>query len=260
MTSGDAVNPARVTAARFSTLGFVTPSVSPRKPAPVAFRLLAALAVVALLLAGGWAAGALITDDFAASMLLTAVWVGIVGLACLLLVRSRREMWPALAAFALIAAVGGIYLGMETFLDDEVNEDVVTASAPARSGGEQDGAGGGGSGTSGNVLLARGQFESLAHDTEGVAQTIEVRGDKRFLTLTDFETDNGPDLRVYLSTPDADQGSPGEDSEDLGGLKGNKGDQQYEIPKGVDLDRLNKVVVWCRAFSVGFGSAELRGG
>jgi hypothetical protein len=226
----------------------------------VPIRILAALAVVVLLLAGGLAAGALISDDFTVSMLLTAVWVGIVGLACLLLVRSRREMWPVLAAFAVTAAVGGVYLGMETFLDDEVDEDVVTASAPAPSGGEGAAAEGDGSGASGNVLLARGGFKSLAHDTEGVAQAIEVRGGKRFLTLTDFETDNGPDLRVYLSTPDADQGSAGEDSEDLGSLKGNKGDQQYEIPKSVDLDRLTKVVVWCRAFSVGFGSAELRGG
>jgi Electron transfer DM13 len=37
------------------------------------------------------------------------------------------------------------------------------------------------------------------------------------------------------------------------------GDQQYEIPRSVDLERLTKVVVWCRVFSVGFGAAELRG-
>jgi hypothetical protein len=224
---------------------------------PVPLRLLAALAVVVLVVAGGWVAGGLISNDFTVSMLLTAAWIGIVGIGCLLLVRGRREMWPVLAAFAITAAAAGVYLGAETFLDDEVNEDVVTASGPARPGSER---GSGDGARSGNVLLARGDFESLGHDTEGVAQAIEVRGGERFVTLTNFETDNGPDLRVYLSTPDADEGSAGDDFEDLGSLKGNKGDQQYEIPEGADLDRLSEVLIWCRAFSVGFGSAELRGG
>jgi hypothetical protein len=77
------------------------------------------------------------------------------------------------------------------------------------------------------------------------------------LTLTRFETDNGPDLRVYLSSRDPAGGGGLGDWEDLGGLKGNKGSQQYEIPAGVDVRRLSTVVIWCRAFSVGFTSASL---
>jgi hypothetical protein len=74
------------------------------------------------------------------------------------------------------------------------------------------------------------------------------------LTLTEFETSPGPDLRVYLAS-----GGPEDlgDVVDLGGLKGNKGDQQYELPRAVDLERHRTVVVWCRAFSVAFGSARL---
>jgi hypothetical protein len=222
----------------------------------VLVRLLSVPVVAVVLLGGGWVAGGLITNDFMVSMVLTALWVGAVGLACLVLVLRRREMWPALAAFAVAAAVAGVYLGAETLLDDEVDEDVVTAQAPAPAGrGDTSDR----PRASGNVLLARGDFESLEHGTEGVAQAIEVRGGKRFLTLTEFETDNGPDLRVYLSTADAGRSSAGDDFEDLGGLKGNVGDQQYEIPRDADLDRLTKVVVWCRAFSVGFGAARLRG-
>ena len=71
-------------------------------------------------------------------------------------------------------------------------------------------------------------------------------------TLTDFETDPGPDLRVYLAT---DEGAS--DFADLGALKGNRGDQQYELPASLDLDRYATVLVWCRAFSVGFGQAPL---
>jgi len=43
----------------------------------------------------------------------------------------------------------------------------------------------------------------------------------------------------------------------LGELKGNLGDQNYEIPAGVDLAEFNTVEIWCERFSVGFGSAVL---
>jgi Electron transfer DM13 len=232
-------------------------AASPRRPAPVAVRVLSVPVVVLVLVAGGWAAGGLVTNDFTLSMLLTTAWIGVVGLACLALVLRRREMWPALAAFAVVATAAGIYLGSETLIDDEVDEDVVTASAPAaaRSPGET---GASRKRPTGNVLLSEGRFATLAHDGRGTAQVIEVEAGRRVLTLTGFETDNGPDLRVYLSTADAGQDSAGDDFVDLGGLKGNIGDQQYDIPRGVDLDRLTKVLVWCRAFSVGFTAAQLK--
>jgi Electron transfer DM13 len=84
-------------------------------------------------------------------------------------------------------------------------------------------------------------------------------GNRRVLTLTRFETDNGPTCASTPRTADARQGSAGENPVDLGALQGNVGDPQYEVPRGVDLDRLTKVVIWCRAFSAGFGAASLRG-
>jgi hypothetical protein len=225
---------------------------------PVLVRVLAIPLVAVVLLGGGWVTGGLITNDFTLSMVLTAAWVGVVGLACLALVYKRREMWPALAAFVVTAGLAGAYLGAETLIDDTVDEDVVTAKA-AGAEREPKGEGDRRSRRPANVLLSRGQFGSLEHETTGVAQVIEVAGGERVLTLTDFETDNGPDLRVYLSTPDANQDSAGEEFVDLGGLKGNVGDQQYTIPGDADLKRLTKAVIWCRAFSVGFGAAQLRG-
>ena len=75
------------------------------------------------------------------------------------------------------------------------------------------------------------------------------------LTLTRFEVDNGPDLRVYL-VPGRVRGEDDvEDFVDLGALKGNKGDQQYTLPAGVDPARYGSVVIWCRAFSVAFAAA-----
>ena len=44
---------------------------------------------------------------------------------------------------------------------------------------------------------------------------------------------------------------------DLGGLKGNMGSSNYEIPDEVDLSKFKSAVVWCRRFSVGFAAAPL---
>jgi electron transfer DM13 len=60
-----------------------------------------------------------------------------------------------------------------------------------------------------------------------------------------------------VSGPARDE-SEVEEFRDLGALKGNKGDQQYDLPQGLDLDRYSTVVIWCRAFSVNFARAVLR--
>ena len=44
---------------------------------------------------------------------------------------------------------------------------------------------------------------------------------------------------------------------DLGDLKGNIGEQNYEIPTAVDLGVYDEVVIWCVRFGVGFGDALL---
>jgi hypothetical protein len=72
-----------------------------------------------------------------------------------------------------------------------------------------------------------------------------------------LRADGGPDLRLYVSTKDPGSGGELGEFRDLGALKGNKGDQQYTLPGALDLDRFSTVVVWCRAFSVGFTSAAL---
>jgi hypothetical protein len=85
---------------------------------------------------------------------------------------------------------------------------------------------------------------------------IRTDGTQTFLRFEGFETDNGPDLNVYLISG-APGDDPGENYVDLGDLKGNIGDQNYEIPAGVDLSQYRSVVIWCVRFGVGFGGAEL---
>jgi hypothetical protein len=85
---------------------------------------------------------------------------------------------------------------------------------------------------------------------------IITDGSRRFLRFEDFETDNGPDLNVYLTTTGPD-GGVGDDPIDLGNLKGNIGDQNYELGPEIDLDRYTTVFIWCVRFSVAFGAAAL---
>lgn len=43
----------------------------------------------------------------------------------------------------------------------------------------------------------------------------------------------------------------------LGAMKGNVGDQNYDLTPGVDLTTYRAVSVWCRRFAVNFGAAPL---
>ena len=106
----------------------------------------------------------------------------------------------------------------------------------------------------GVTTLAQGSFIGRAHPTTGLAKVI-TDGNQRFLRFEGFETDNGPDLNVYLATGPPDE-SP-EDFIDLGDLKGNIGDQNYELPDDIDLDRYTTVFIWCVRFTVAFGAAPL---
>jgi hypothetical protein len=214
-------------------------------------RIGAAAVVVVVLLAGIWVSGGLITNDFGLAMALTAVWMGVAAAGCLLVAWRRPGLRvPVLGAYLLTAVVVGAYLGRSTILDDEVNERVVRVTPPAAEGTAAAARG------ARNVLLARGDFEPVAHSVTGTATAIRRAAGGRVLTLTGFEVDNGPDLRVYVVAGPARDESEVEDFEDLGALKGNKGDQQYELPRGLDLGR-STVVIWCRAFSVNFARAPL---
>ena len=102
----------------------------------------------------------------------------------------------------------------------------------------------------GNMTEAAiGVFVSDAHPTMGTATVNEAVTN---LSLTQFKTDDGPKLLLYLST-EVDS----KDYVDLGDLKGLEGDFNYAIPAGTDIEKYKYVVVWCVDFSVSFGHAEL---
>ena len=90
------------------------------------------------------------------------------------------------------------------------------------------------------------------HDAQGDAFTVPIEDGSNVLRLENFKATNGPDLFVYLST-DKDASK----FVNLGELKASSGNQNYEIPDEIDLTQYNNVLIWCKAFGVLFGSAEL---
>ena len=110
------------------------------------------------------------------------------------------------------------------------------------------------------MVLAKGEFRGLAHETKGQATVHQLGDGKRVLRLTGFETSNGPDVHVYLVAAEVAKDNATVKQAgfiDLGSLKGNKGDQNYEVPADADLNKYQSVSIWCARFGVNFGAATL---
>ena len=99
--------------------------------------------------------------------------------------------------------------------------------------------------------LTSGNFKSSAHPTSGEAFIYEVGGVQK-LAFKDFKTDSGPDLRVYL----AEDTKAKNYVEVAGSVK--NGTYSIDLPANTDFNTKKHVLIWCKAFSVLFGSAELK--
>ncbi len=107
--------------------------------------------------------------------------------------------------------------------------------------------------------LASGRFHGVEHPSSGRALVIALPNGSRVLRLEQFRTSNGPDVHVYLAegSGDPDRATFTRQAAELGGLKGNIGNQNYALPAGLDVARFHSAVVWCRRFSVAFAVAPL---
>lgn len=184
--------------------------------------------------------------------------------------RSHLARNIILAVIALVVLAGLIALPIfqpwKLFVDRTVDE-ALPGAAPAATGSPL------ATGTPGAttqppapsepVTLATGAFFDQEHATSGTATIYRLGDGRRILRLTDFETSDGPDVQVWLTDQNVPAGSEGwyvfDDGAytNLGPLKGNIGDQNYEIPDEVDLATVRSVSIWCARFSVSFGAAEL---
>jgi len=175
---------------------------------------------------------------------------------------SRRTvvLIVALLAVAALVVAALVFKPWLVFVDVAVN-DTLPEAAPTRSAVAEPTA----TETADPVpvQLATGSFISHEHETSGTVRIVENPDGTRVLALENLSTSSGPDVHVWLSASDVIEGQDGWFTAggaafyDLGPVKGNLGNQVYEIPADVDLAAYRSVSLWCVQFSVSFGAAQL---
>ena len=98
--------------------------------------------------------------------------------------------------------------------------------------------------------LYTGRLAGRAHPASGRASIYQTPDGKRDLRLTDFTTSNGPDVHVVLaqSTDESlkhDFVKGDLNRVEVGLLKANQGNQNYDLPDSTDLNRYDAVVIYC---------------
>lgn len=113
----------------------------------------------------------------------------------------------------------------------------------------------------GPVVVGQGQFQGADsfHQGSGTATIYQLPDGSNVLRFEEFSATNGPDLHVLLTKhpAPASRADIMADYVDLGSLKGNIGNQNYEVPAGVDVSEYQSVVIYCMPFHVVFATASL---
>jgi hypothetical protein len=157
---------------------------------------------------------------------------------------SKPKLITGIAILIVVVAGWYAFRPERLFINQKVSEQFPTASAASAQ----------------PATLVSGQFHGVAHETKGGATVYQLADGKRVLRFTNFETSNGPDVVVYLiAAGDAGDSDTVKNASPilLGSLKGNMGDQNYDLPADVDLSKYRAVTVWCRRFNVNFATAPL---
>ncbi|WFE55253.1 DM13 domain-containing protein [Micromonospora sp. WMMD1155] len=181
----------------------------------------------------------------------------------------RSRLARAGIAAAVVVAVLGLYwfqpwkLFTDTYVDDALPPAATTpvtsapASAPASASPSTAAT------PAANEILASGDFVTHEHETTGSAEIRRLADGRHQLVIRDLNTSNGPDLRVWLTDQPVIRGTAGwkvfDDGKwvELARLKGNKGNQVYELPASADPADFRSVSIWCKRFAVSFGAADL---
>ena len=155
---------------------------------------------------------------------------------------NRKGIWIVVAV--IVAGAWYAFRPERLFINQTVNEGFPVEQARAAD----------------PKAIYSGRFHDGAHKTMGRAAVFQLESGRRVLRLSEFETSNGPDVQLYLvAAPDAVDNATVTKAGyvPLGALKGNRGDQNYDVPAGTDLEKYRSVTVWCRRFGVNFGTAPL---
>ena len=157
---------------------------------------------------------------------------------------SRNKLALILIGIPVLGGAWWAFRPEKLFINEKVNE-----AAPFTVGSEAQ-------------PVYTGKLEGKIHQTSGRATIYKSADGKRYLRLTDFMTANGPDVHVVLVRAEdkalEQEIVKGElDSVELGALKGNQGDQNYDLPAAVDLNQYQAVAIYCERFHAVFGVARL---
>jgi hypothetical protein len=110
--------------------------------------------------------------------------------------------------------------------------------------------------------ILTGRFEGKGHQTSGRATIYKKPGGEEYLSLNDFTTQNDPDIHVLLARSDDLERAQGvvkgdPDSVDIGPLKNNQGDQNFDLPPAADLNKYQAVAIYSEQLHAVFGWAKL---
>jgi hypothetical protein len=156
---------------------------------------------------------------------------------------------------AIVMYLAFAVFGVHTlFYNEEVNEESPSesagSSAPDRP-----------AEAAGPVAVSSGKFHGVAHEGAGDAIVYRQEDGSYVLRLENLDIFNGPDLYVYaVAAPDATDDATVLEAGFLnaGRLKGNQGNQTYELPADFDPAAYRSISVWCQRFSVNFATAPLQ--
>ena len=184
---------------------------------------------------------------------------------CMNFFKGKALVPVALLAVALLAVAAYFFQPWKLFIDTEVQEalptvtavpsESVTAAPPETEGPAEV--------IQYPLVLAEGVLVSHEYQTSGVVKILQLEDGSRVLRLENLDTSDGPRVEVWLTDAPVIEGEEGwrvfDDGKytSLGAMKGNQGNQNYEIPTDLDLSEVSSISLWCVTFSVSFGAAEL---
>ena len=157
---------------------------------------------------------------------------------------SSKKLILSLIGISVLLGAWWAFRPEKLFINQRVNE-----AAPAALSSEPE-------------ALYTGRLEGRIHQTSGRATIYRTADGQEYLRLSDFTTSNGPDVHVLLvrakdKALDQEIVKGEFDNVELGTLQGNQGDQNYDLPSSVDLNKYQAVAIYCQRFHAIFGVARL---
>ncbi|MGB3528234.1 MAG: DM13 domain-containing protein [Saprospiraceae bacterium] len=102
------------------------------------------------------------------------------------------------------------------------------------------------------TVISQGSFNGAAHPTTGTVKLSKDTAGKKYLVFENFSTDAGPDIRIWIAE-DKSANNYTELSKTVF-----TGSFKIDVPAELDTTKKSYVLIWCKAFAVLFGSAQLK--